>query len=123
MEQPISIPLWDGIVVGGPIILALHLCIFASFAFAVRFAFRVPGTVAAFAWSLAPFIFGAVAMWFGVLGYTAVVPSFFSGLYDGDPTFGIRLLQRPFFFGAGLSLVAVVIYFLARARHPNTRNA
>lgn len=114
--------LWQGIIIGGPIIMALHLCMAVCFAVSIVLAFRRTGTVAAFAFAVSPFIFGALGMWFGILGHIAIFPSFSSGLYDGDPVSGLRILQRPFFIGAGLSSAALIVYFLARALLPNARN-
>lgn len=121
MNEPDPILFWEGVLVGGPILIALHVFMIVSFAFAIHLAFRRAGTVATFACSLLPFISGAFAMWVGVLGYAAIVPTFVSGLYDGDPTYGIRLAQRPFLLGFGLSAVAVLVYCLGRGRSIGSR--
>ena len=43
--------------------------------------------------------------------------------YEGDPTIALLDIQRPFFIGSSLSLVAIAVYFVARALNSNTRNA
>jgi hypothetical protein len=124
MEEPAhTLSPWQGIVVGGPIIMALHWCMAIFFCVAVVLAFRRTGTLMAFACCLAPFFFGTVALWIGVVGHTAMYPEFSGGLYDGDPREHLRLMQRPFFIGTGLSSVAFLVFFLARKLVPDTRAA
>ncbi|MEP6672230.1 MAG: hypothetical protein ABJF10_23910 [Chthoniobacter sp.] len=124
MKEPAhTLSLWQGMVVSGPVILTLHLCMAVFFAAAVVVAFRRSGSVGAFACALAPFLFGTVAMWMGVRGHISMAPEFSSGLYDGDPRESLHLLQRPFFIGSGLSAVALVVYFFARAFRPEARHA
>ena len=118
-----TLSLWQGMVVGGPIIMTLHLCMAVFFAVAVVVAFRRAGTVGAFACALAPFFFGTVAMWMGVRGYISMVPEISGGFYEGDPRESLHLLQRPFFIGSGLSAVALAVYFSARAFRPKARVA
>jgi hypothetical protein len=101
--------------------MALHLFMIIGFSLAVALSFRRSGSLASFACSIAPFILGAIAMWFGILCFAEIVPSFSSGLYDGDPLSTLQMIQQPFFIGSGLSLVALVIYFLTRAHHTNPR--
>lgn len=122
-ETPNTLSLWEGIFTGGPIIVALHLCMVIGFGIAVGLAFRRSGSVLAFACSVLPFACGAFAMWVGILGYISIFPSFFSGLYDGDAVEGLHLLQRPFFIGTGLSVVALIVHSIARALSRNARNS
>ncbi|MDR3403374.1 MAG: hypothetical protein P4L99_12825 [Chthoniobacter sp.] len=124
MEEPAhTTSLWQGIVVGGPILMALHWCMAILFCAAVVLAFRRTGTLTAFACCLAPFFFGTVALWIGVVSHTAMFPEFSGGLYDGDPRENLRLMQRPFFIGTGLSSVAFLVFFFARRLRPKVRPA
>jgi hypothetical protein len=120
MEEPNSMPsFWHGVVMGGPLVMALCLFMAITFCLALVFSFRRPGSVAAFACSVAPFMFGAAALWLGVVGVLAV-----SGvMYEGGTVERLRLVQRPFFLGSGLSFVAFIVYSLARALNAKTRNA
>src|SRR5688572_21596798 len=93
MNEPDPISFWQGVVESGLIVLVLYLGMIVSFAFAIRFALRRAGSVIAFACSMLPFIFGAFAMWVGVLALVAIAPMIVSGLYDGDPTYAVRLAQ------------------------------
>jgi hypothetical protein len=121
MEEPNSMPsFWHGIAEGGPLVMALCLSMVISFCLALVFSFRRPGSVAAFACSGAPFVFGAAALWLGVVGVLAVISGV---MYEGGTVERLRLVQRPFFLGTGLSCVAFIVYSFARALNSKTRNA
>ena len=124
MEEPATtVSLLEGIFHSGPIIVALHGGMVATFCTAVALSVRRVGTLLAFACSMVPFALGALAMWIGILGYVSIFPSFFSGLYDGNAVEGLHTLQRPFFLGTALSVIALMVYFIARARHSNAGKA
>lgn len=107
--------LWNGIKQGGPVIVALHWLMLIGFGLAIVLSIRRAGSLQAFACTLLPFAFGAFATCFGVLSFTVIIPELSNSMYEGDPLRVIPLIQRPFFIGNALSLIALVNYFFTRA--------
>ena len=124
MEEPFRPPplpsYWQGILDGGPVIMTLHLCMLVCFTLSILMSVRQAGTFTAFTLSVAPFFFGAVAMWLGTVGLLFVMTHSLEAR-DWPPI--IRVLQRPFYLGGGLSTVALISHFFTRAFYSKSRNA
>jgi hypothetical protein len=116
-----TVPYWNSIMDGGPIHLTLHLLLGISFVWALVSIFRRASTLQTVVWCLMPFIFGAIAMWIGVLGIIALI-------HVSDPYLvseRIHRLPRPFYLGVGVSFVAFVVFGVSRvfSRMKPPRNA
>jgi hypothetical protein len=108
-----QISLWDSILQGGPIFVALHGLMLLGFVAAILFSIRNPRSVSAFACCISPFVFGALAVWIGIIALHAAA-------IRGGRHFPLQipeelaLLHRPFLMGSGLTLVAFTVQFMMR---------
>lgn len=100
----------ESIGMSGPILGSLYLFMLLGFALSLILAFRRRGSLAAFAASLSPFVFGATAMWISFFGFAQVTSS---SMYEGDYRRDVRRMQRPFSVGLGMSAVCLLVYLSA----------
>jgi hypothetical protein len=102
---------WSGIVTGGPIMVGLHLAIVLAFVASIIATVRHASPLRSLSLSIAPFVFGSIAMWFGIWGLDNAVSSF---SYETDVYRVLPVLPRPFYLSGICTVVSVAFLFLFR---------
>ena len=105
---------WAGIVTGGPIFVALHLLIVLTFVAAIVATLRHASALVSVSLSIAPFVFGSIAMWFGIWALDDAARSLH---FEGDVFRVLPALPRPFYLGFILTVGALILPYLLRALH------